>query len=132
MVPVGFTMLTVVVVFVTTLLQFDNLVASAQATDPSTSHGAILAQMWGRLAFGLLLAVSWPLALRQLGRGSIKVYARCRRVAVIAAVLLLAVALFSSGPVWQHVAHGLLALSEVGIFAAAMHPQMRAWYADNR
>ncbi len=132
MVPVGLTMLIVVVVFVTTLFQADALVASAQAADPSAPHGGILAQVWGRVAFGVLLAVSWPLALRQLGRGSLKVYARCRRVAIIAAVLLLAVTLFDSGPSWLQIAHGLLALSEIGIFAAAMHPQMRAWYAKNR
>lgn len=132
MVPVGLTMLIVLAVFVTTLLRFDDVVASAQAADPTTPHGALLAQVWGRTAFGCLLAVSWPLALRQLGRGSTKVYARCRRVAIIATVLLVAVTVFDSGPAWLQIAHGALAVAELGIFAVTMHPRLRAWYATNR
>lgn len=76
--------------------------------------------------------MSWPLTLRQLSRGSTKVYVRCRQFAFVAAIVLLAVTLFSSGPLWQHIAHAVLAAAEVGIFAAAMHPQMRAWYATHR
>lgn len=132
LVPVGLTVLVVLIVFVTTLLQFNDILTTEQAANPSAPHGALIARMWGRLAFGGLLAASWPLALRQLGRGSTKVYARCRRIAVLAAVVLLAVALFGSGPAWEHAAHGILAASELGIFAATMHPQLRAWYKTHR
>ena len=125
-------MVVVVAVLVATLLQFNELLADAQAADPSARHGALVAQMWGRVVFGGLLAASWPLALRRLGRGSTRVYARCRRVAVVAALVLLAVAVADSGPAWLHAAHAALAACEIGIFAAAMHPQMRAWYRVHR
>ena len=132
LVPVSLTMLVVLVVFVTTLLRFDALLAAAHAADPSTPHGVLVAQLSGRVVFGCLLAVSWPLALRRLGRGSTRVYARCRGVSLVAGVVLLAVALAGSGPGWLHAAHGVLAASEFGIFATALHPRLRAWYATNR
>lgn len=131
-VPVAITVLVVFVVLVITLLRFNDLLSNAQSADPSTSRAALIAQIWGRVAFGCILAVSWPLSLRLLSRGSTMVYARCRRVSVLAALILLAITLFSSGPAWLHAAHGTLAACEIGIFAATMHPQMRAWYAKNR
>jgi|GEM_PF-5804444 len=132
LVPVGTTMLVVLVALVATVLRFGDLLADAHAADPSASHGALLAQLYGRVAFGCLLAVSWPLTLHRLRRGSTRVYARCRQVSVVAAVVLLAVTVFSSGPAWLHVAHGVLAACELGIFAAALHPRLRAWYAAHR
>lgn len=130
--PVALTLLVVVVVFIATIAQFNNLLAAAHAADPSETHAALLAQLWGRVVFGGVLATSWPFAMRRLSRGSTTVYARCRQASVVAAAVLLAVTLFSSGPIWLHIAHGVLTASELGIFAAAMHPHMRAWYAKQR
>lgn len=132
LIAVSVTVLTVLVVFVIAILRYDELIAYAQAANPSATHVAILAQIWSRLVLGFVLAVSWPLTLRQLSRGSTKVYARCRQFAAIAAVVLLAITLFGSGPTWQHIAHAVLAAAEVGLFATAMHPQLRAWYTTHR
>ncbi|VDR38476.1 Uncharacterised protein [Tsukamurella paurometabola] len=130
--PVVATVTVVVVVFAASVLQHDDLLAQARAEDPAAPHAALVAQLWSRLLFGILLAVSWPLCLQRLARGSTAVYRRCRRVAVAAAIVLLAAAALAAGPSWLRLAHVVLAVCEVGIFAAAMHPAMRAWYATSK
>ncbi|CAM3510305.1 hypothetical protein ACXYTP_22245 [Tsukamurella ocularis] len=127
--PVVATVTIVVIVAAVSVLQHDDLLARAQAADPGAPRSALLAQLWGRVTFGVLLAVSWPLALRRLARGSTTAYRRCRRVAVAAAILLLVSAAVAPGPGWLRLAHVALAVCEIGIYAAALHPALRSWYA---
>ncbi|WP_019201468.1 hypothetical protein [Tsukamurella sp. 1534] len=129
--PVVATVTIVVIVAAVSVLQHDDLLARARAADPGAPHAALLAQLWGRVTFGILLAVSWPLALRRLALGSTTAYRRCRRVAVAAAILLLVSAAVAAGPIWLRLVHVALAVCEIGIYAAAMHPAMRAWYATS-
>lgn len=127
--PVALTVTIVAVVFVISVLQHDDLLARAQAADPAASATALAAQFWGRLVFGGLLALSWPACLRRLARGSTVAYRRCRQVAAVAAIVLLAAAAFAAGPGWLRLAHAVLALCEIAIFTVTMHPAMRGWYA---
>ncbi len=129
--PVIATVVIVVIVAAVSVLQHDDLLALAHAADPGAPHAALLAQLWGRVTFGILLAVSWPLTLRRLARGSTTAYRRCRRIALAAAILLLISAAVAPGPGWLRLAHIALAVCELGIYVATLHPAMRAWYATS-
>lgn len=127
--PVALTVTTVAVVFITSVLHYDDLMAYARAADPMAPDSALVAQFWGRLVFGVLLALSWPACLQRIGRGSTAAYRRCRPVAAVAMIVLIVAAVFSPGPGWMHLAHAVLALCEFAILATTMHPAMRSWYA---
>lgn len=130
--PVALTVLIVAVVVAVSLLQHSDLIAHAHAADPSASRQTLEIQVWARLAFGALLAVSWPLSLRRLSQGSIVVYRRCRQASALAAMLLLAVTLFADTPAWLRLAHAGLTGCELAIFAATMHPALRQWYTTSK
>lgn len=121
-----------IVVAVTTILRFDELVATTQAANPGQSADSITSTLWSRIGVAALAVVIWPLLLRRLSRGKAKVYARIQRVSIIAALALLAVLLLGTAPAWLHALQAVQAAAQLGVFATTLRPELRNWYAAHR
>lgn len=126
------TVATGVVIALITLLRFDHVLAAAQAADPSASRDTLVTKLWSQIGVAGGVAVLWPLLLRRLSRGNSRGYARIQRVPILVAVLLVAAAVTGAGPLWLHAARGVQAVTMLGVFAATLHPGLRAWHARHR
>ncbi len=86
----------------------------------------------GRAVVALVPAVLWPLLLRRTARGRTRAYARIRRVSVVVATVLAVALVTGGGPGWLRALQGAQVLTQLGVLAVALRPDLRAWYAAHR
>jgi hypothetical protein len=108
------------------------VVAGAATAVAGVAGGADPATAGLRLALAALPALLVVALLRRLGRGSTRAFARIRRSAVIAAVVLLAVAATGTGPPWLRALQAAQAVAQLAVLAATLRPALRRWYAEHR
>jgi hypothetical protein len=114
-----------------TLLHLGELTA-VLARVPGQTRSSASSTLWSRIGVAGGAAVIWPLLLRRLMRGRVRVLARMRRVAVIAAAAIVATALLTPEPAWLRVLQAVQTAALLGVFATTLRPQLRSWYAAHR